>query len=65
MPDAVPIRLASAIRALRSELQEAVRAREAEELVLRWARSSLSCRVEAAHEGGGEAGIKLAGVARR
>lgn len=59
MPDPPPIALASAIRALRSELQEAIRAGEGEELRFALGPVELELQVQAACEGGGEAGIKF------
>ena len=54
-----PIPLASAIRVLREQLQDAVRGGEGEELRFALGPVELELRVEAAHEGGGEAGIKF------
>jgi len=57
MPDPIP--LATAIRVLREQLQDAVRAGEGEELRFALGPVELELQVEAAHEGGGEAGIKF------
>lgn len=54
-----PIPLASAIRVLREQLQDAVRAGQGEELRFALGPVELELRVQAAHEGGGEAGIKF------
>lgn len=59
MPDPAPIRLASAIRALRSELQEAVRAGDGEELRFVLGPIELELQVEASSDVGGDAGIKF------
>lgn len=59
MPDPVPIPLASAIRALRTELQAAVRSSEGEELRFALGPVELELQVETASEGEGEAGIKF------
>lgn len=57
--DPQPIPLASAIRALRAELLEAVRAGEREELRFALGPVELELQVEAAREAGGGAGIKF------
>lgn len=59
MPDPVPIPLASAIRALRAELLEAVRAGQGEELRFALGPVELELQVQAASERGGEVGIKF------
>lgn len=59
MADPVPIPLASAIRVLRAELQEAVRSGAGEELRFALGPVELELQIEAASEGGGEAGIKF------
>jgi hypothetical protein len=59
VPDPVPIPLASAIRVLRAELQEAVRSGAGEELRFALGPVELELQIEAASEGGGEAGIKF------
>lgn len=59
VPDPVAIPLASAIRALRDELQAAVRAGKDQELRFALGPVELELQVEAASEGGGEAGIKF------
>jgi hypothetical protein len=59
VPDRVPIPLAGAIRALRSELQEAIRAGDGEELRFALGPVELELQVQAAWEGGGKAGIKF------
>jgi len=59
VPDAVLIPLASAIRALRTELQEAVRAGDGEELRFALGPVELDLQIQAASEGGGEAAIKF------
>jgi hypothetical protein len=55
----VRIPLASAIRALRAELQAAVRSGDGEELRFALGPVELELQVEAASQGGGEAGIKF------
>jgi hypothetical protein len=55
----VEIPLASAIRALRSEIVEAVRAAAQEEIRFALGSVELELQVEAAREAGGEAGIKF------
>ena len=57
VPDPIP--LASAIRVLREQLQDAVRGGKGEELRFALGPVELELQVEAAHEGGGEAGIKF------
>jgi hypothetical protein len=57
--ESVPIPLASAIRVLRAELQAAVRAGEGEDLRFALGPVELELQVQAASEGGGEAGIKF------
>jgi Trypsin-co-occurring domain 2 len=59
MSDPAPIPLASAIRALRAELQAAVRAGENEELRFALGPVELELQVEAACEGTLESGIKF------
>lgn len=57
MPDPIP--LASAIRVLRQQLQDAVREGAGEELRFALGAVELELHVEAAHEGGGDGGIKF------
>jgi hypothetical protein len=57
--ESVPIPLASAIRALRAELQAAVRAGGGEDLRFALGPVELELQVQAGSEGGGEAGIKF------
>lgn len=57
MPDPIP--LATAIRVLRQQLQDAVREGTGEELRFALGSVELELRVQVAHEGGGEAGIKF------
>ncbi len=59
VPDSVPIPLASAIRALRAELQEAVRASAGEELRFALGPVELELQVVAASEGAGSATVKF------
>lgn len=59
MADPAPIPLASAIRALRTELQEAVRAGEDEHLRFALGPIELELKVHAAYEGNLETGIKF------
>jgi hypothetical protein len=57
--DRPPIALASAVRALRAELQEAIRVGAGEELRFALGPVELELQVQAAWEGGGEAAIKF------
>lgn len=59
MPDPVPIPLASAIRALRSELQEAIRVGSGEELRFALGLVELELQVQATCEGSVESGVKF------
>lgn len=59
MADPPPIPLASAIRALRAELQEAIGVGHGEELRFALGPVELELQVQAASEGGGEAAIKF------
>jgi hypothetical protein len=59
MADEVEIPLANAIRALRREIVEAVRAGSGEEIRFALGPVELELQVEAAREVGGEAGVKF------